>query len=194
MALLELPLRALGFLIDKVGYLIFVLVIIYSLQGTVQISNVDTIVRTQLYESVMNSNIYHKSIFLSQVVHETNAFRSKVFRECNNLCGMKYTKNRTHAYGWCNGHAGYKPIGGNPYQASINDYQEWQHSYYLPWLEKHYPYWYKSLDYQLPPDEIYYEFLIRAGYAEDRAYVSKVKKWKSRLLAGNSASFLKGKE
>lgn len=52
---------------------------------------------------------------------------------------------------------------------------------------------YTNLGNAEPPDKIYYDFLVRAGYAEDKKYITKVKKWKRLLTTGKGLEYLKKK-
>lgn len=153
---------------------------------------VNTAIQSSFALAISELDVMHKDVLASQIVHETDAFRSKISIECNNFTGMKYTTNRHHAYGVCNGHAGYPVINGDRFSACLNDYAEWQHKYYRNYLKKYFP---ALLEEYLqtgvePSRQIYYDFLTRAGYAEDRKYIDKVERWRKRLLIGGSVAYL----
>jgi uncharacterized FlgJ-related protein len=91
-------------------------------------------------------NILHENVVYRQSLLETKYFSSEVFKENNNLFGMKHPYQRaTTSLGSKNGHASY-----NNYIESIKDYKIYQDSYYIL-------------------------FLKEAGYAEDEYYQHKLK-------------------
>ena len=95
--------------------------------------------------------IKHSEIVLKQAILETGHFSSDIFKENNNLFGMKEAKQRTTtALGTNRNHAYYIN-----WKASVVDYCLWQRRYY------------KSGD--------YYEFLESYGYAENKWYINKLK-------------------
>jgi len=95
----------------------------------------------------------HPDIVYAQAMLESNNGRSKIFRESNNLFGMKLAKNRpTTAIDEQFGHAYY-----STWKASVIDYALYQ-SAYLRGLSK----------------ESYFKYLSQ-NYAEDVEYVNKLK-------------------
>jgi hypothetical protein len=105
---------------------------------------------------VIKLNIKHPEIVISQALHETAEFRSKIFIENNNLFGMKEASSRNNtAAGTQYNHAYY-----DSWIDSVVDYALWQSSYT------------KNI-----PDDIEYLKTISVSYAEDPEYVNKVKKY-----------------
>lgn len=105
---------------------------------------------------VLRLNIKHPEIVISQALHETSQFKSKIFIENNNLFGMKEASSRNNtAIGTQYNHAYY-----NNWTESVIDYALWQASYT------------KNI-----PDDIKYLETISISYAEDPEYVNKVKKF-----------------
>ena len=101
----------------------------------------------------------HKEIIMKQAIHETGHFRSKLFRENNNLFGMKMPRRRvTTAIGSKNGYANY-----NHWTNSINDYiilqQKWKEKYDMVFNDG-------------------YKVLVLAHYAEDPIYIKLLKRIK----------------
>lgn len=92
--------------------------------------------------------VLHPEIVYTQAILETGHFRSKVFKEYNNLFGLY--DSRKHDYfrfkHWTESVAGYKYLVQFKYKPPDN-----------------------------ATNEDYYKFLIELGYAEDPSYVSKLK-------------------
>jgi hypothetical protein len=96
-------------------------------------------------------NVQEPDVVIRQMKHETGHFKSRFCTECNNLFGMRKSRNReTTTIGEDNHMAVYKT-----WIDSIRDYSLWQAKYY------------KGGD--------YYDFLKRHGYAEDKKYISKLR-------------------
>jgi flagellum-specific peptidoglycan hydrolase FlgJ len=96
-------------------------------------------------------NIQYPRIVLAQIILETGWLKSRIYKENNNLFGMKLAKKRvTTAIGSNLNHAIYSNL-----RSSIEDYAIWQHSKY------------KGGD--------YYAFLKDVGYATDENYINKLK-------------------
>jgi hypothetical protein len=96
-------------------------------------------------------DVKEPDVVIRQMKHETGHFKSRFCNECNNLFGMRKSRNReTTAIGEDNHMAVYKT-----WIDSIRDYSLWQSKYY------------KGGD--------YFAFLKRHGYAEDKKYISKLK-------------------
>lgn len=81
------------------------------------------ITHEKLYEEILNSGIKFPEVVFAQAVLETGHFKSKLFKEANNLFGMKVPKKRgTLAIGKKKG--GYAVF--ESWISSVNDYQLWQ--------------------------------------------------------------------
>ena len=99
--------------------------------------------------------VKHAEIVYAQAVLETGNFKSKSFRLCNNLFGMKVARSRpTTALGERYGHAYFKD-----WQMSVIDYAMFQSAYAR----------------KIRTERGYYEYLSR-NYASDVEYVNKLKK------------------
>lgn len=109
-----------------------------------------------VYTEIFNLRIDHPEVVFAQAMLESNRCKSLVFKENNNLFGMKVAGNRpTTALGIKNGHAYY-----SSWKESVIDYALYQSSYQR----------------NLSLDE-YYRALSRS-YAEDPEYIDKLKKLK----------------
>ena len=113
-----------------------------------------------IYKYLNQIGIKNAEIVMSQCLVETGHLTSKIFKENNNLFGMKEAKQRrTTAIGTKNGHAYYKH-----WHDSVIDYLLYQRAYYNG-------------------VEDYYTFLARMGYAANKKYIDTVKmvlwKWSS---------------
>lgn len=81
----------------------------------------------KLYEQILQSGIKFPEVVFAQAVLETGHFTSKLFRDANNLFGMKVPKKReTLAIGKRNG--GYAVF--ESWESSVSDYYLWQ-EYFL---------------------------------------------------------------
>lgn len=126
----------------------------------------------QAADELTQYEIRFQHIVLAQALHETDEFRSPICRECKNLFGMKVASRRpTTNIGKCRGHAKYES-----YSDSVLDYAEWQMKY-LPRYER--------LNGPVVTNEDYYAFLRAQRYAEDEAYIQKLRYW-VRLLSPDS--------
>lgn len=108
----------------------------------------------KLIEKIKELNIKFPHIVLAQAKLETGNFTSKVFREGNNLFGMREAKQRiTTALGTENNHA-----------------------FYETWLESIYDFSFYQCKYlsNITTDEQCFQYLEQS-YAEDTTYVSKLK-------------------
>ena len=113
-----------------------------------------------IYKYLNQIGIKNAEIVMAQCLVETGHLTSKIFKENNNLFGMKEAKQRrTTAIGTKNGHAYYKH-----WYDSVIDYLLYQRAYYNG-------------------VEDYYSFLTRMGYAANKKYIDTVKmvlwKWSS---------------
>ena len=96
--------------------------------------------------------ITNKSIVLAQIKLETNNLQSDLCKYQNNLFGLKMPHQReTTAIAERNGDATY-----SSFISCLEDYSVFQQTYYNP-------------------GDDYYEFLKKVGYAEDSAYISKLR-------------------
>lgn len=108
----------------------------------------------KLKEYILDLNIRFPHIVMAQAILETNRFNSKIFKENNNLFGMKNATQRpTTTTGTENGHAFY-----NSWKESVQDYAMFQAAYLN----------------DLRSEEEYFTYL-KANYAEDTLYVNKLK-------------------
>ena len=98
--------------------------------------------------------IVYPDIVLAQAKIETGNFTSVIFRENNNLFGMKVARSRpTTAVGKSRNHAVYQT-----WLLSLIDYKLWQ----------------DRMIHRAPTKRKYLEYLSR-NYAEDKTYVRKIK-------------------
>lgn len=105
-------------------------------------------------EELKKLNIEYPHIVLAQSIIETGHWSSKIFKESNNLFGMKEAKYRiTTAKG-----------------------TQYNHAYYHTWYESVYDYAFYSCKYlsNIRSEEEYFMYLER-NYAEDTSYVQKLK-------------------
>lgn len=121
---------------------------------TQSIMEEDTFSEKALFDYLVQLNIKHPHIVLAQSKLETGNFTSLVFKENNNLFGMKEAKVRvTTNMGTKNGHAVY-----DNWKNSVIDYALWQSSYL----------------YHAKSEDVYYDYLS-SNYAQDPNYIKKVK-------------------
>ena len=107
-----------------------------------------------LVEQIEKLNFRFPEIVLAQATQETNTFTSNLFRENNNLFGMREAKVRANlAAGTNRSHAYY-----DNWEDSVIDYA----LYYSTYLHK------------LKTEQAYYAYL-REHYAEDVNYVTRLK-------------------
>jgi uncharacterized FlgJ-related protein len=98
--------------------------------------------------------IVYPDIVLAQAKIETGNFTSVIFKENNNLFGMKVARSRpTTAVGKSRNHAVYET-----WLLSLIDYKLWQ----------------DKMIHRAPTKRKYLEYLSR-NYAEDKTYVRKIK-------------------
>ncbi len=108
----------------------------------------------KLVTNIGELNFKFPYIILAQSMQETGNFKSSIFKENNNLFGMKEARIRaTLAQGTNRGHAHY-----NTWQESLYDYA----MYYNAYLRK------------IKTEDEYFEYL-RQNYAEDPEYVLRLK-------------------
>jgi len=107
--------------------------------------------KQELLDYMEMLGVKHKKIVLKQIMLETGNLTSDIYKENNNLFGMKEARQRqTTALGTNRGHAYYIN-----WKSSIIDYLLWQRKYF------------KGGD--------YYEFLESYGYAQSEDYINKLK-------------------
>ena len=107
--------------------------------------------RQELLDYMEMLGVKHKNIVLKQILLETGNLTSDIYKENNNLFGMKEAHQRiTTSIGTNRGHAYY-----TNWKSSIIDYLLWQRRYF------------KGGD--------YYEFLESYGYAQSEDYIEKLK-------------------
>lgn len=98
--------------------------------------------------------IVYPDIVLAQAKIETGNFTSVIFKENNNLFGMKLARSRaTTAVGTSRNHAMYQS-----WLLSLIDYKLWQ----------------DGMIHRAPTKRKYLEYLSR-NYAEDKTYIRKIK-------------------
>ena len=123
--------------------------------STVIIVEKEEFSKDALWCYILEKGILHPEIAFAQAVLETGNFTSRIFRENNNLFGMKLAKVRpTVATGERFKHATYCH-----WTDSVNDYLLWQQM------------WQKT---PIDTEHHYYSLLDRL-YAEDNRYVETVK-------------------
>lgn len=107
-----------------------------------------------LYKKILELGIAYPDIVLAQAKIETGNFTSKIFRENNNMFGMKLPGRRaTTAVGKRYNHARY-----TNWLQSLRDYKLWQ----------------DQMIHKAPTKHAYLAYLSR-NYAEDKNYIRKIK-------------------
>jgi uncharacterized FlgJ-related protein len=131
--------------------LLFVLLMIAAFALVAYLESEEIPIDSRVKDYIEHCGIANPEIVYKQAILETGNFKSRLFKEDNNLFGMKYPRNRPTT-----------AIGVNDNGSAI--YYSWEHSIldYMIWQNKYY----KSGD--------YYKFLKRV-YAEDSVYVRKLK-------------------
>jgi len=111
--------------------------------------------KDKLIESLKRLNVKFPHIIYAQAQLETGGFTSKIFRENNNLFGMKEAKTRVNT-----------AIG-----------TQHNHAYYETWMESVYDYAFYSASYlrKIQTESEYFDYLSQS-YAEDKNYISALKK------------------
>ena len=124
-------------------------------EKTVIIKKIDPFKVVELKEYLIDLNVKFPDIVYAQSRLETNGFKSKIFRENNNLFGMKTaTKRSSTNKGEQHGHAYY-----DNWRESVLDFALWQCRY-------------------LSTINTRGEYLryLKANYAEDPNYINKLEK------------------
>jgi len=92
---------------------------------TIEIAEMDTFTVPKLIKYMQDLNLKHCDIVFAQAIEETGHFTSGIYKENNNLFGMKCAKQRPYAYtGKNRGHAYY-----DNWRQSVQDYAMWQAAY-----------------------------------------------------------------
>lgn len=152
--LLWLPLALLLILSSSIGLLFVNDTIIVNKEGTFAISHENTFSEELLKEYIDELNIPFPEIVFAQAKLESNNFKSKIFRENNNLFGMKKASIRsTTASGEQYNHAVYES-----WKESVLDYALWSCKYLS----------------NIKTKEQYLAYL-GDNYAEDTLYTEKLK-------------------
>lgn len=113
---------------------------------------------------ILSLNIKFPHIVYAQAVHETGNFKSKIFKENNNLFGLKLaTRRPSTSLGVDNNHAYY-----SLWKQSVVDYAFLQSSFI----------------YKIRTENEYYQYLSEY-YAEDPSYVIKVKRIANQVVMKN---------
>lgn len=108
----------------------------------------------KLVEMLINLNVRFPHIVLAQARLETGGYRSRIFKENNNLFGMKQATVRVNT-------------------ASGTQHN---HAYYNTWIESVYDYaFYQTRYLSGSKSEEEYFYVLGQSYAEDPNYVSKLK-------------------
>jgi flagellum-specific peptidoglycan hydrolase FlgJ len=114
-----------------------------------------------LQKYITSKNLKHPQIVYAQALLETGVFSSTIFKENNNLFGMKYVGDFRYKYsrpttatGSRYGHAVYQH-----WKRSVDDYQLWQKMFKRTPIET---------------EEDYFK-LLGARYAESKNYVKSLK-------------------
>ena len=126
--------------------------------GITELSSKDT--RTSdsiLYTYICYYNPQFPKIILAQAKLESGDYKSTLFRKNNNLFGMKRTSSwkANTQIGTDMGYATYED-----WRNSVIDYILWQS---------------RTLNKKLHSEEQYFQFLIKARYAEDPNYINKLR-------------------
>jgi uncharacterized FlgJ-related protein len=107
-----------------------------------------------VYKQLVKVGIAYPDVVLAQAKIETGNFTSKIFRENNNMFGMKLPERRqTTAVGKSRNHAKYID-----WIQSVRDYKLWQ----------------DQMIHRAPTKRAYLAYLKR-NYAEDKNYIKKIK-------------------
>lgn len=141
-----------------------------QIEHNIVVSKDTTIIKDYVYNALCRYKVNAANIVLSQAIIESRHFTSKLFKENNNLFGMKHPSRRptTSLYSY-NGYAYYESIDD-----CILDYLLWQ-----LWGNKH----------KLSDKEYLSEGL--SGYAEDPNYKDLNLKISNKLKTNGNVNRLK---
>lgn len=118
------------------------------------ITHVISFSELNVYKQLVRVGVAYPDVVLAQAKIETGNFTSKIFRENNNMFGMKLPYRRqTTAVGESRNHAKY-----TDWIQSIKDYKLWQ----------------DEMIHRAPTKRAYLAYLKR-NYAEDKNYIKKIK-------------------
>lgn len=118
------------------------------------ITHVISFSELNVYKQLVRIGVAYPDVVLAQAKIETGNFTSKIFRENNNMFGMKLPYRRqTTAVGESRNHAKY-----TDWIQSIKDYKLWQ----------------DEMIHKTPTKRAYLAYLKR-NYAEDKNYIKKIK-------------------
>lgn len=119
------------------------------------LNEADAFKRDKLIKMLKDLNLKFPHIILAQSMLETSNWNSKIFRENNNLFGMKEATKRV----------------------STAEGSQYNHAYYKHWRESVYDYAFYQARYlsNINSENEYFQYLS-ATYAEDPAYVNKLRK------------------
>ena len=124
-------------------------------EKVVIIEKIDPFKIIELKQYLVDLNVKFPDVVYAQAMLETNGFKSKIFKENNNLFGMKLaTKRSSTNKGEQHGHAYY-----DTWRESVLDFALWQCRYL----------------YNINTREEYLRYL-KANYAEDPNYIDKLNK------------------
>jgi uncharacterized FlgJ-related protein len=124
-------------------------------ERSIIIKKIDPFKVNELKDYLNELNVKFPDVVYAQARLETNGFKSKIFRENNNLFGMKAATRRSSTNkGEQHGHAYY-----DSWRESVIDFALWQCRYLN----------------NISTREQYFEYL-RANYAEDPNYINKLEK------------------
>jgi len=144
--------------------------LIFTCKDEIQVTDYQEFTSENLISYILEKEIKHPHIVYAQALVETGWFTSKIFKENNNLFGMREpAKRETTALGTRYKHAYY-----SCWQESVDDYLLWQQMF------KKTP---------IDTEKDYFK-LLHSRYAEDKKYVSVLKivikrdtiEWKSPIL------------
>jgi len=118
------------------------------------ITHVISFSELNVYKQLVRIGVAYPDVVLAQAKIETGNFTSKIFRENNNMFGMKLPyRRKTTAVGESRNHAKY-----TNWIQSIKDYKLWQ----------------DKMIHKAPTKRAYLAYL-RRNYAEDKNYIKKIK-------------------
>lgn len=157
-------------------YVLLLLLIPYSIKNQVasmsmeitKSINYDTLSFTpnNLKAYLIHKGVKHPEVVYAQAVVESNTFSSRIFKENNNLVGMKYVDTT------------YCKKRGIRYRPTVAIGERYKHAYYASWQRciDDYLLWQKIFK-RTPMNtkEEYLKLLKRHGYAEATNYVPTLK-------------------
>lgn len=132
--------------------------VLHLQQTTLSSMSTDRILESEtVYGKLVEAGVHYPEYAYWQFYHESNKFRSSIFKDCNNGCGMKVPSIRKFwGTGHCRGHARYPTFDHN-----ILDYKEYQEYVGISKMK------FSSL-------KEYLQVMQRFNYAEDKYYVENI--------------------